>query len=228
MPRIRSLKPEALTHRKVGTLSNGAFRLWIGLITLSDDDGRCVADTEQLRLAVFGYRPEVTAEGVEQALHEIAQKRLIILYRRGHTRYACFPSWHDHQRIHKHHYTPSKLPPYNGRRTVQVPYQDGTATVGSERIGKERKGTDLRARAKTPPRPPPPAPPRLPEGQAPRASGDGEEEPQPDTPATAEQVRELIAAVVGPLHVNGTPPPDEEARRKAAIVADYRRREGIA
>ena len=110
MPRIRTLKPDAMQHRKVGKLSDRAFRLWIGMITQADDDGRLVADVDQLRLLCYGYHPRVTSVQVEEAMHEIARTQLIRLYLVAGTRYAEFPSWRDHQKIHRDHYTPSKLP----------------------------------------------------------------------------------------------------------------------
>src|SRR6266478_4836569 len=65
-PRIRSLKPEALQHRKVGRLSDRSFRLWLGLITQADDEGRMIWDPAQFRLLVFGYQ-EITTENVTVA-----------------------------------------------------------------------------------------------------------------------------------------------------------------
>ena len=48
MPRIRSLKPEHKQHRRVGMLTDLQYRLWVGLITEADDDGRLVGNTSQL------------------------------------------------------------------------------------------------------------------------------------------------------------------------------------
>lgn len=140
MPRIRTLKPEAIQHRKVGRLSDRGFRLWIALLTQADDDGRVVADSGQLRSEAFGYHQAVTETDVEMALQEVARTKLVLLYKSNGTRYAVFPSWHEHQRIHKHHYTPSRLPPPPGRiSTVCVPYQGGIGTAGSERIGSDQE-----------------------------------------------------------------------------------------
>jgi hypothetical protein len=72
VPRIRTLKPEALQHRKVGRLNDRQFRLWVGMLTQADDEGRLVADAEQLRLQVFGYHPRVTARDVDAALDALA------------------------------------------------------------------------------------------------------------------------------------------------------------
>ena len=110
MARIRTIKPEALQHRKVGRLSDRAFRLWICLLTQADDEGRLVADVDQLRLEAFGYQDRTKPAHVAAALDEIRASGLIRLYRQNGTRYADFPSWHDHQR--PAHATPSKLPAF--------------------------------------------------------------------------------------------------------------------
>jgi hypothetical protein len=145
MPRIRSIKPDALQHRKVGSLSDRAFRLWVALITQADDDGRVVADPEQLRVLGFGYHRDVTAEDVHLALAEIAKSGLIRLYTVRDVAYADFPSWRDHQRIDRP--TPSKLPPPPGLRSTrtrrQVAEPSTSARGGSEGMGREGKGSRI-------------------------------------------------------------------------------------
>lgn len=141
-PRIRTLKPEAPQHRKVGRLKDRAFRLWIVMITQADDEGRLIADAGQLRIQTFGYHQDVTERNVDEALREIAGTGLVVLYDVRGIRYAWFPSWSEHQRIHVRHFTPSKLPPPPAEScpgTVPVPYESGTGTAGSDRIGSDRR-----------------------------------------------------------------------------------------
>src|SRR5437879_5058155 len=109
MARIRTIKPEALQHRKVGRLCDRAFRLWITMLTQADDHGRGFADPGQLRLLAFGYFPEVTEKDVAAALDEIAGTGLIRLYEAATAAYYCFPDWNDHQKIS--HPGKAKLPP---------------------------------------------------------------------------------------------------------------------
>lgn len=110
MPRIRSIKPEVLQHYKVGRLSDRAFRVWVGMLTQADDDGRLIVDVERFRFMFFGYHPRVTSPLVREAIGEIERQGCCRFYSHGGRRYADFPSWKDHQRIHKDHYTPSRLP----------------------------------------------------------------------------------------------------------------------
>jgi hypothetical protein len=131
MPRIRTLKPEIHQHRKVGPLSDRQFRTWIGCLTQADDEGRFCADPDALRATVFAYHPKVHARDVQAALDHLAAVGLIHLYAAGGVPYGCFPSWTDHQRIHKSHFSPSRLPPpdRSGTSPVPVPDRYGTGPV---------------------------------------------------------------------------------------------------
>ena len=116
MARIRSLKPEALQHRKVGRLSDRAFRLWVGMLTQADDEGRLVADPEHFRVVCFGYNLRVKTSQVVAAMAELFASGLIRLYQVNGTRYADFPSWQDHQVVNKP--SPSFLPRYDASDAI--------------------------------------------------------------------------------------------------------------
>ncbi len=108
MARIRSIKPDAPQHRKVGPLSDRGFRVWVCCITQADDQGRFVCDASQVRVWAFAYHPTVTVEDTEAAILEVAGTGLIRLYQVNGTRYGYFPSWGDHQKINRPN--PSRLP----------------------------------------------------------------------------------------------------------------------
>lgn len=112
------MKPEALQHRKIGPLSDRAFRLWIGLITQADDKGRGLADPDQLRVLCWGYHRKVVIDDVSRALDELSRTGLIRRYTVDGVPYMDFPSWTDHQSIDRP--KDSKLPAFtesssNGR-----------------------------------------------------------------------------------------------------------------
>ena len=141
MPRIRSLKPEHRQHRKIGPLAHVTYRLWIGMLLEADDEGRLVCDAEQLRVTIFGYHPSVRRTVVEGSLRELEGVGLIRLYVAAGVRYACFPSWHDHQKIDRKQ--PSKLPlcddSTNDRRTLD----DSSRTLVTDLdLDLDRKGSD--------------------------------------------------------------------------------------
>ncbi len=142
MARIRTVKPEAPQHRKVGRLSIHARWLWLVMITQSDDEGRLVADPGQLRILAFPYDRDVTDDDVTARLKEIAATGLLRLYEVERVPYAEFPSWRDHQRINRP--TPSRLPTYRDSVSPHGALSEPSARThgGSEGIGRERKGSD--------------------------------------------------------------------------------------
>ena len=108
MPRARVMWPEHRAHRKVGTLTDSHYRLWVGLIMEADDDGRVLVDAFELRAKVFPFRTSVTVGGIKTGIRQLAKRRLIRLYQRSGIHYAYFPSWRDWQ--HPKYPSPSKLP----------------------------------------------------------------------------------------------------------------------
>jgi hypothetical protein len=151
MARIRSFKPEAPQHRKVGRLSICARWLWFVMVTQADDDGRLVADPGQFRLLAFGYDRAVKDQSVQAWLEEIAATGLLRLYSVAGVQYADFPSWDEHQRIS--HKTPSKLPPYQDSGELRkIPEDSGLARArGSDRIRSDRNGSEWKGEEGTSP-----------------------------------------------------------------------------
>jgi len=99
-PRIRSLKPEGLQHPKVGKLSDRAFRLWVGLITQADDEGRLRWRPDQFsRIIVFGYHEKVTATLVSETLLEIVVADLAYHYVVDDKEYVELHDWKEHQKV---------------------------------------------------------------------------------------------------------------------------------
>lgn len=145
MPRIRTIKPEHKQHRKVGQLSHFTYRLWVGLLTEADDEGRVVADPLQIRVVVFPYFPRITAAQIQAGLDEIARVGLGVMYIVAGVQYIVLPSYPDHQRIS--HPSKSKLPsppiPEHSGGLRSIPEDSGGLhrdRKGSEGI-KEGKGS---------------------------------------------------------------------------------------
>lgn len=179
MARIRTIKPEALLHRKVGRLSDRALRVWLALLTQADDEGRVVADTAQVKLWAFGYQMNARLKKIEAAIQEVATSGLIQLYVVNGTRYANFPSWKDHQKIDRP--SKSKLPPPPFDESSTNPQRvlgehstgigsDQGSDQGSDRRGGERGGEPGAARSASPPQAAPLAAP----GEAGNGDGQGE------------------------------------------------------
>lgn len=143
VPRIRTLKPEHKAHRKVGLLSDRAYRLWVGLVTEADDEGRFIAEPSQLLASVFPYQRRLREAQVEGALGEIAATGLVGLYVVTGTRYGVFPSWPEHQRISHPVSSALPTPPEDSGAFQKPPDSSGLARArGSDRIGSEGNGVE--------------------------------------------------------------------------------------
>lgn len=99
--RIRTIKPEILDDEVSAHLSDGAWRLWVSMWTLSDDAGRLRGSAAWLRGQVFWAHPKVDDEETERRLQELETARVIVRYQVGTQTYAQVRTWTKHQRIEK-------------------------------------------------------------------------------------------------------------------------------
>lgn len=115
-PRIRSLKPETWQDEKVGRLSRDARLLFIGLITLVDDDGRFRALPAIILGHVFPF-DEDAAKRLPKWMGELTKSRLVVRYEHDGIPYGVLPHFRDHQRIS--HPKASLLPSPNGAVAIE-------------------------------------------------------------------------------------------------------------
>ena len=108
MPRIRSIKPDLCADTKVARVSEEAELMWVKLWTHSDDDGRFLADADDVLATVYAARRSITAEQVEERLGELAREGLIRLYEAEGRRLGVVPKFRKHQKIS--HPVASQLP----------------------------------------------------------------------------------------------------------------------
>jgi hypothetical protein len=106
-PRIRTVKPEMWQDEKIGRLSRDARLLFVGLITLADDDGRFRALPQVILGHVYPYDNDAGRK-LAGWLAELVQARLLHIYENEGTQYGWLPKWDNHQRINRK--TPSILP----------------------------------------------------------------------------------------------------------------------
>lgn len=115
MPRIRSLKPLFWGDDKVSELSRDARLLFLGLISMADDDGRFLASHQAIAGYVFPNDQDITPKKLNGWLSQLTEPRgdpprpLIVLYNGGRIKYGVIPNYRKHQRIS--HPQPSTLPP---------------------------------------------------------------------------------------------------------------------
>lgn len=107
MARIRTVKPSFWGDDKVSQLSIAARFLFLGLISMADDDGRFLASLT----AIAGYvypNDDLPAKRLAGWLNEIQQLGLVTFYNGGRVRYGAIPKYGTHQRINRP--TKSTLP----------------------------------------------------------------------------------------------------------------------
>lgn len=123
-------------------LTDRQYRLWVGMITEADDEGRLVADASFLRAVVFPYQPKLTVRQVSDDLLALSQVGLVSLYTVKDARYAEFPSWRDHQRINRPQ--ESVLPSFQSVSAIHGTFTERSLNVhgGKEGIGEEGKGVE--------------------------------------------------------------------------------------
>lgn len=154
-PRIRTLKPEMWQSEQVGKLDHGARLLFIGLITMADDEGRLRAQPSMIAGHCFPY-DRINAAGIDRALAQVESVGLIARYEAEDRPYVWIRGWAQHQKINRSN--ASKLPPppgwepplppvsitessVNDPGEARAPITDcSRPRVGADRIGSDRKG----------------------------------------------------------------------------------------
>lgn len=161
-PRIRSLKPECWQDEAIGALSMGARLLFVGLITMADDEGRFRAQPSMLLGQLFPW-DDVPPRKLADWLTELDAGRLIVRYEIEGKPYGAFRNWRRHQRINRPTVSELPQPPFpevvaanscgdsvNEPTQTQQDVHGTDATIcstpftpsyarGSDRIGKEGK-----------------------------------------------------------------------------------------
>lgn len=99
-PRIRTLKPEIWSDEKIGRVSREARLLFVGLITLADDEGRFRALPSAILGHVFPYDTDAPRR-LAGWMDELTRMRLVVVYETAGVAYGHFPHWSDHQRINR-------------------------------------------------------------------------------------------------------------------------------
>ncbi len=113
-PRIRCIKPELIEQDSFSALSDAAARLFIGMVTLADDEGRLGGEPAFLLGRVFfAAKPKRSARQVGVYLAELEGAGLITRYQVGRHYYVTINGWtqeghFSYQRIS--HPRPSQIP----------------------------------------------------------------------------------------------------------------------
>lgn len=106
--RIRSIKPELWSDERVGVLSFPARLLFVGLITMADDEGRLRALPAGILGHVFPYDREAPKR-LDGWLSEVERSGMLVRYEHDGFPYVAFRNWARHQRPNRP--SDSVLPP---------------------------------------------------------------------------------------------------------------------
>ena len=94
------IAPDIWDDPEVGGLTGPEFRLFIGCISLADDEGRLDADPRGLRKTIFGFDEDATVDQVRDWRDSIVQKLPnLCMYQVGAKTYIALTQWHKHQSI---------------------------------------------------------------------------------------------------------------------------------
>jgi hypothetical protein len=129
----RMLYAKIWTSEQFSKLSDRAKLLYIGTLTLSDDDGRLIANPAYLRGQIFTY-DDISIGDVLNIRKEVEDTKLISVYKVNEKEYIEHPNWLKYQVIRGDLYHPSSLPNRNGTVTDTIPKRD----TSKDKISKDK------------------------------------------------------------------------------------------
>ena len=95
---------------QVARLSRDARLLYVGLITLGDDDGRLKGSAALVRSQIFPYDDDVKVADVTRWLKEIEVQKLVVQYKVDGEQYMYHPKWEDYQLLREDRRRDSNIP----------------------------------------------------------------------------------------------------------------------
>lgn len=108
MPRKRMIVPDIWIDEGFIELPVEGRLLFIGLISMADDDGKGRGSAKGLKSQIFPSDETIGASRIEELKAMLAEKMCVIFYRVNGKEYYLLHKWHKHQYIS--HPQPSTLP----------------------------------------------------------------------------------------------------------------------
>ena len=130
----RMIYTKIWTSEQFSRLSDKAKLLYVGMITLADDDGRLIANPSYLRGQIFTY-DDIPIDEVLKLRKIIEEEGLIIVYSILGNDYIEHPKWLEYQRIRGDLYRKSSLPTRNGSVTVPLL----KSSLSKDKISKDKR-----------------------------------------------------------------------------------------
>ncbi len=152
MAKIRSLKGEFFRNAGVSRGGLVAKTLAAGLIcAVADDDGRFKVKVDDFKGEIFTHDP-VSVADIDKALQSLVSEDFVRVYHDHGRAFGAVVNWKSHQPVPPSRYIASVLPaPPNTKQRRHSPTErkhskdsaSSRAGVGSEGIGRDRKGRDI-------------------------------------------------------------------------------------
>ena len=101
MARKRMIDPDSWTDEKLAELSVGAHLLWVGAVSLADDEGRIKWSARQLKIWLFPVKDEATTGAVQRWMDELVSAGAIVAYESEGKTFAYHPDWREQQYVNK-------------------------------------------------------------------------------------------------------------------------------
>lgn len=101
MARIRTIKPQFWTDKKVMSLKRDIRLLFIGLWTLADDYGVVTSDTGVIKGHLFPNDADLRTQTINEWLNELAKARMIVPLIVSDEGYYYIRTFTDHQKVDK-------------------------------------------------------------------------------------------------------------------------------
>ena len=99
MARQRMIHPELWDNAQISALGDFEFRVYIGLISWADDEGRVDVNPVIVCARLFPLRNGLSVETVRDAIVALEARRLIGMYQVGERTFAFHPHWEKWQTI---------------------------------------------------------------------------------------------------------------------------------
>ena len=109
MSRKRFLDPDLWRDPAIAKMTRDERLLFVGLITIADDEGRLAASPAALQGAIYPNDSHVTPALVRKWRNAVVDKLAnVVLYKHEEVEFISFKRWERYQK--PSHPTPSKLP----------------------------------------------------------------------------------------------------------------------
>lgn len=138
MARIRTVKPDFWGSAKTAKVSRDARLLFLGLLNLSDDEGRLLSSPKTIAGNVFPHDDDVHAKDVTVWMTELIGAGFVRLYEVDGIGYCQIVGFAEHQKVS--HPTASKFPP-EPDRTVSGDVRESLVPEREQGTG-NREGED--------------------------------------------------------------------------------------